>query len=130
MIPSKAVSITKKSEEINKDWESFLQVLVTHLGHGSESEFEANDIRSELEVFLNLPFSRAVSLFLLNEGTFEFNHHLSCPDWVDALAQKQFAALVYQGKIAQALNSDQGYVTFPHPDLMGGNHILLLPLTV
>ncbi|MBI4765043.1 MAG: response regulator [Deltaproteobacteria bacterium] len=130
MIPSKAVSITKKSEEINKDWESFLQVLVTYLGHGSESEFEANDIRSELEVFLNLPFSQAVSLFLHNEGTFEFNHHLSCPDWIDALAQKQFAALVYQGKIAQALNSDQGYVTFPHPDLMGGNHILILPLTV
>ena len=97
---------------------------------GPNPEFETNDFRSELEVFLNLPFSQSVSLFLINEGTFEFNHHLSCPDLIDALAQKQFAALVDQGKIAEALNSDQGYMTGPHPDLLGGNHFLILPLTV
>jgi signal transduction histidine kinase/CheY-like chemotaxis protein len=130
VIPINTVFKSKKTEEINTDWEDFLQVLVSHLGQGSESGFETNDFRSELEVFLNLPFSQSVSLFLINEWTYEFNHHLSCPDLINTLAQKQFAALVYQGKIAEALNSDQGYVTCPHPDLMGGNHFLILPLTV
>ncbi len=130
MIPLQTAFKTKKSEGANTDWEDFLQVLVTHPNPGSRSQSETNDLRSELEVFLHWPFSQSVSLFLINEGTFEFNHHLSCPDLIDALAQKQFAALVDEGKIAEALNSDQGYMTGSHPDLLGGNHFLILPLTV
>ncbi|MHB8843027.1 MAG: two-component system sensor histidine kinase NtrB, partial [Candidatus Aquicultor sp.] len=98
--------------------------------NGSDAEFDADGFRSQLEVFLNLPFSLSASLFLISEGTFEFNHFLSCPDLNDDLAQKQFAALVYQGRIAEALNSNQGYLTGPHQGLMNGTHFLLLPLTI
>ncbi len=116
-----------KEEERNLDWERFLQVMVSHLENGSAPEFDFNGFRSHLEVFLNLPFCLSASLFLINEGTFEFNHLFSCPDLKDDLAQKPFAALVYQGKIAEALNSNQGYLTGPHQGLMNGTHFLIMP---
>ncbi len=115
-------------EDKEPAWESFLQGMLSQPGYGSDLNAHPDSLHYELEVFLNLPFCRSVSLFLINEGTFDFTHHLSCPDLLGPLAQKQFTDLVYEGKIAEALNSKKGYVTYSHQDRVGGNHFLILPL--
>jgi PAS domain S-box-containing protein len=130
VIPIKTGLKNQRFPEGKTERERFLEVMFSHLEQNVGSEFDSRSLSSELEVFLSLPSARSVSLFLINEGTFEFNHRLSCPVYFDPLAQKQFSALVYQGIIAAALNSDQGYLTCSQPDLMGGNHFLLFRLAV
>lgn len=115
---------------MNPAWDRFLQAMVYHLGERSEDELDYDDIRSGLQVFLTLPFSKSVSLFLINKETFEFHHQASFPVLDESLAQKQFSILVDQMVVASALNSNQGYLTYSHPDVMEGNHLLILPLTV
>jgi len=129
-MPINTVFNIEMEEERNPTWEHFLEIMVSHSRNGSDTEFDHNGFHSGLEVFLTLPFCQSVSLFLINKETFEFHHQVSCPDLIDALAQKQFSALDDQGMIAAALNSNEGYLTCSLPNIKGEKHFLVLPLTV
>lgn len=82
----------------------------------------------EMEIFLYLPYSISVSLFLLNKETFEFQHQVTCPEGADPWSQEQFSLLVDQRVVASALNSDQGYLAFSGEKSFGDRHLLILPL--
>ncbi|MEW6186958.1 MAG: ATP-binding protein [Thermodesulfobacteriota bacterium] len=125
-IPEPAIS-TREDHSLG-EW--FLAAMVSSLEESFRTEGNGNGIQAELEIFLRLPYCRSVSLFLIRPQTYEFIHHLSCPEAEGKKARKQFSGLVFRGRIAQALNAAQGFASFPLPHRRGNGHLLILPLFI
>jgi PAS domain S-box-containing protein len=106
-------------------WDRFLESMLESPGPRRSGK---GALDSDLRVFLSLPFSRSVSLFILNKETFEFIHHISCPAAAESGTLKVFDQFVDQGVIASALNSKRGYLIADGPTLAGKGDVLILPL--
>lgn len=109
-------------------WSRFLNSMVMNSGNQLDSDLDAVFFRTNLEVFLSQPFGLAVSLFLLNQETYEFFHQSSFPDGPDPWAKNRFPQLVEQGIIAAALNSTQGVLAYSEPNHPQDYHLMILPL--
>jgi two-component system cell cycle sensor histidine kinase/response regulator CckA len=109
-------------------WQPFLDIMAFQSGNSGETGRDTDSLAFNLDLFSSLSVVRSVSLFLLNEETFEFNHHVSCPVEDEPGARLDFSFLVDQRVMASALNSDQGY--FNHSCAKGSDerHWLILPL--
>jgi len=108
----------------------FLVKMVEKLGCKSETENGPDLLSSHLDIFLSLPHSRSVSLFLLNKTNFEFEHQVSYPVLFESWSQQQFSKLVDQKVVASALNSKEGYLSYSGQHVMGEKVLLLIPLAV
>jgi PAS domain S-box-containing protein len=91
---------------------------------------EHDFISSQLEIFQALPHCQSLSLFLLNRGNFEFEHHTSLPPLAESWSQKQFLSLIDKKVIASALNTKEGFLTYYGSNGLGDKKLLLLPLEV
>jgi two-component system, cell cycle sensor histidine kinase and response regulator CckA len=110
--------------------DQFLDRMVLTLVNRFDGEVDSDAFHAQLEIFLSLPYSKSVSLFLLNKANFEFDHQVSFPILAEPWSQRQFSLLVDRGVLASALNSDQGYLTCSGQNVIGEKHLLLLPLAV
>jgi CheY-like chemotaxis protein/signal transduction histidine kinase len=97
------------NSEITK-WQHIIDAMLAftcdRVNRGSVSEI----IVGGLEVFRELPGSKVVSLFLVNDDSFDFQYSNSVPEDTIVTATRRFKLLVDSGVIATALNS--GQVTF------------------
>lgn len=103
----------KETSEFTQ-WQHIIDAMLAftcnRVNRGSVSEI----IVGGLEVFRELPGSKFVSLFLVNEDSYDFHYSNSVPENTNASAQRQFKLLVDRGIIATALNS--GQVTYHNPE--------------
>gem|GEM_PF-913795 len=104
-IKEKAESM-KESSEFTQ-WHHIIDAMLAftcnRVNRGSVSDI----IVGGLEVFLELPGSKVVSLFLVNEDSYDFQYSNSVPEGTSEPAKRQFKLLVDNGIIATALNSGQ-----------------------
>jgi PAS domain S-box-containing protein len=109
-----------------KSWKRFLDSMIgTSVQRPAGKGFPYSDLR----IFLSLPYSRSVSLFVLKKETFEFTHQLSCPETAESGTLKTFDQFIDQGIIATALNAPKGFLMVDGPSRGGKGHVLIIPLT-
>jgi PAS domain S-box-containing protein len=124
---SEPAVIPRKKEDLR---DLFLTAMVSSLEDDFRTEDTGHEVQTDLDIFLQFPSCLFASIFLVHPQTYEFVHHLSSPDFDGKKARKQFSALVYRGKIAEALNASKGFASFSRTTRRGEEHFLLLPLSI
>lgn len=84
------------------------------------------NLNEGLNVFLKLSICRSLSLFLLNEDTFEFSHTLTLPEFSAERANEVFYKMVESGAIANAISG--GNVTVGPEDDAADSNSLIIPI--
>ncbi|HMK64995.1 MAG TPA: histidine kinase dimerization/phospho-acceptor domain-containing protein, partial [Thermodesulfobacteriota bacterium] len=107
-------------------WKQFLGSMAKPYGPGPSGK---GSLGCNVRNFLCLPYSRSVSLFLLNKDTFEFTHHLSCPATDESRALKDFDQFIEQGIIASALTGTDGFLMVEGSRRDRKGDVLIVPLT-
>lgn len=115
-------------EDILKDFSKFLS-------HKDLNYDVYKSIDDGLEFCLNLPTVNLVSIFLLNEDTYEFEHRFTLPKEFKNLSQEYFDFLLENGIIGEALekgnhilfdSKEDSSVYFSKSD--SGDYLVILPL--
>ena len=117
--------------EANNSWNRFLEALMRFPNNRMADEPLAKTIADGLEVFRLFPEAQTVSIFWLDQESFEFRFGASRPETKKIRMEEQFTRLVESGAIAGALESVRNGEPGFYQTMTGGRGVFLIyPLVV
>ena len=98
-------TIENTGTEANNSWNRFLEALMRFPSNRMADEPLAKTIADGLEIFRLFPEAQTVSIFWLDQESFEFRFGASRPETNKIRMEEHFTRLVESGAIAGALES-------------------------
>ncbi len=124
-------TIENTETEANKSWNRFLEALMRFPSNRMADEPLAKTIADGLEIFRLFPEAQTVSIFWLDQESFEFRFGASRPETNKIRMEERFARLVESGAIAGALESVRNGEPGSHQTLEEPQGIFLIfPLVI
>ena len=123
--------IENTGTEANHSWNRFLEALMRFPSNRMADEPLAKTIADGLEIFRLFPEAQTVSIFWLDQESFEFRFGASRPETNKIRMEEHFGRLVDSGAIAGALESVRNGEPGSYQTLEDGRGIFLIyPLVV
>ena len=124
-------TIETTGTDSNNTWNRFMEALMRFPSTRMTDEPLAKTIADGLEIFRLFPQAQTVSIFWLDQESFEFRYGASRPEANKVRMEEQFARLVEAGAIAAALESVRGGEPGSYQALEEGRRVFLIyPLVV
>ena len=124
-------TIENTGTEANNSWNRFLEALMRFPSNRMADEPLAKTIADGLEIFRLFPEAQTVSIFWLDQESFEFRFGASRPETNKIRMEEHFTRLVESGAIAGALESVRNGEPGSYQTLEDGRGIFLIyPLVV
>jgi PAS domain S-box-containing protein len=117
-----------ETRNINKLYQDFINAVEEYTYQRKNSDHISDIINQGLGTFIKYPLSESVSLFLLNDLTFEFEHNKTLPEIFSSENIHFFEKLVDMGVVGNALESGHKQV-FDKDDILGEDFIIFPLIT-
>lgn len=117
-----------ETRNINKLYQDFINAVEEYTYQRKNSDHISDIISQGLSTFIKYPLSESVSLFLLNDLTFEFEHNKTLPEIFSSENISFFEKLVNKGIVGNALESGHKLI-FEKDDVLREDFIIFPLIT-
>ena len=116
--------------DFSEEWKELLNSMEEFIEKKSNSIRVSDIFNYGLKVFLHLPTTEVVSLFMLSSNEFLFEHKYSIPNGNDSQSIKLFDYLIENGDVGSAINNSSLYHTTVDKEFSIKQNLLIIPLKV